>query len=185
MSGHHNMKIYTGKDTPVCRECKHGEAVKSAYAFREESYICWSKKGYPTPPFCKGFEQANEIMKRLFKLFTEYTFHAHNYIRNNNITSNVITCKNPKTGTIHIVWRHYGKRSHGDIMYCGVQDKLSKFGSRRNFDFLVTNDWPTCKTCIKAFVAAVRNDIDINAQCKLFNKLVDEVGKEFNSPQAQ
>lgn len=56
--------------------------------------------------------------------------------------------KNPKTGTVHIVWRR-------DIMYCGVQDKLSKFGSPRGFDFPTTNCTPTCKTCIKAFAAAI------------------------------
>jgi hypothetical protein len=71
MSGHHNMKIYTGKDAPICRECSHGEAVKSAHAFREEAYICWSKEGHPTPPTCQGFEQANDVIKRLFKLFKE------------------------------------------------------------------------------------------------------------------
>lgn len=67
MSGHHNLTIYTGKDAKICNECSYGEIVKSAHLFREESYICWNKKGSPTDDGCEEFTQANAATKRLYK----------------------------------------------------------------------------------------------------------------------
>lgn len=67
MSGHHNIKIYTGKDAGICRECMHGEAVKSAYCFKEESYICWNKEGHPLEKTCPGFSQVNKSVKQMSK----------------------------------------------------------------------------------------------------------------------
>ncbi len=69
MSGHHNIKIYTGNDADACRECNMGELVKSAHVFTQESYICWSRDGYPTDEGCKSFKQADSTEKSIFKVF--------------------------------------------------------------------------------------------------------------------
>lgn len=69
MSGHHNIKIYTGNDAEICRGCKSGELMKSAHVFSKESYICWHEKGHPTDDGCEGFAQANSTAKSIFKVF--------------------------------------------------------------------------------------------------------------------
>ncbi len=76
--------------------------------------------------------------------------------------NNIVKCKNSETSTVHIVRRHY--KRYGSRMYCGVQDRISKFGSPRDFKFSITDCQPTCKTCIKTLVSIMRKNMDLFAE---------------------
>ncbi len=68
MSGHHNITIYVGEsDISKCRECKHGELIKSAYIFTEESYLCWEKEAHNLKEKCTGFATIPKALVKTFK----------------------------------------------------------------------------------------------------------------------
>ena len=68
MSGHHNLTIYTGeRDVKHCRECLHGELVKSGHLFQDESYICWNRNGNNLVAKCTGFGQITGNLRDRYK----------------------------------------------------------------------------------------------------------------------